>query len=36
MGDLGTPGQTRDSAMFSVTDHDWPRVQALLQGRLDG
>lgn len=36
MGDLGTPGQTRDSAMFSVTDRDWPRVQALLQGRLDG
>ena len=36
MGELGTPGQPRDSAMFSITDHDWPQVQSLLKGRLDG
>ena len=36
MGHLGTPGQARDSAMFSITDHEWPQVQAGLRARLDG
>jgi len=35
MGQLGTTGQPRDSAMYSITDSDWPRVQAHLRGRLD-
>ena len=27
-------GENRDSAWYSVTDEDWPRVQALLEARL--
>ena len=27
-------GENRDSAWYSVTDDDWPRVQALLQERM--
>ncbi len=34
LGHFGTPGEARDSAMFSITDHDWPRVRADLQRRL--
>ena len=35
MGHLGTAGQARDSAIFSITDHEWPGVRAMLRGRLD-
>lgn len=33
-GHFGTPGEARDSAMFSITDHEWPSVREGLQRRL--
>jgi RimJ/RimL family protein N-acetyltransferase len=33
-GHLAEPGEARDSAMFSITDHDWPRVRDGLHERL--
>lgn len=35
-GHFGTPGEARDSAMFSITDHEWPAVRDRLRQRLDG
>ncbi len=35
-GHFGTPGEARDSAMFSITDHEWPEVRDGLQRRLHG
>ncbi|MCE9623818.1 MAG: GNAT family N-acetyltransferase [Actinomycetia bacterium] len=35
-GYLGTPGEARDSAMFSITDHEWPAVRDRLRQKLDG
>jgi len=35
-GHFGTPGEARDSAMFSITDHDWPAVRDRLVQRLNG
>jgi N-acetyltransferase len=34
MGHFGTAGEARDSAMFSITDHEWPEVRDGLQRRL--
>ena len=34
-GHFGTPGEARDSAMFSITDHEWPAVCDRLRQRLD-
>lgn len=34
-GHLGTPGEARDSAMFSITDYEWPAVREQLRRRLD-
>ena len=33
-GHFGTPGQARDSAMYSITDHEWPGVREVLEQRL--
>ncbi len=35
-GHFGTPGEARDSAMFSITDHEWPAVRDRLRQRLNG
>ena len=35
-GHFGTPGEARDSALFSITDHEWPAVRDRLQQRLTG
>ncbi len=35
-GHFGTPGEARDSAMFSITDHEWPAVRDRLRERLGG
>lgn len=35
-GHFGTPGEARDSAIFSITDHEWPAVRDRLQQRLTG
>ena len=35
-GHFGTPGEARDSAIFSITDHEWPVVRDRLQQRLSG
>ena len=35
-GHFRTPGEARDSAMFSITDHEWPTVRDDLQRRLRG
>lgn len=34
IGHSGTPGEARDSAMFSITDYDWPTVREVLRRRL--
>ena len=36
MGHFGTPGEARDSAMFSITDHEWPEIRDGLERRLRG
>ncbi len=36
VGHFGTAGEARDSAMFSITDHEWPGVRDCLRQRLDG
>ena len=36
VGHFGTSGEARDSAMFSITDHEWPAVRDRLQQRLNG
>ena len=33
-GHLGNPGQPRDSAMFSISNHEWPEVRDALERRL--
>ena len=35
-GHFGTPGEARDSAIFSITDHEWAAVRDRLQQRLTG
>lgn len=35
-GQFGTPGEARDSAMFSITDHEWPLVRDNLRRKLGG
>jgi RimJ/RimL family protein N-acetyltransferase len=35
-GALATPGEPRDSAMYSITDHEWPAVHHRLRSLLDG
>ena len=35
-GQFGKPSEARDSAMFSITDHEWPEVREGLRRKLDG
>jgi len=35
-GRFGIPGQARDSALYSITDHEWPTIRDTLRSRLDG
>ena len=36
LGHVGTSGQARDSALYSITDGDWPSVRDQLRSRVDG